>query len=396
MQKKKRLLFVIDSFCIGGAEKSLTSLLSLIDYDKYDVFVQTFKSGGAFEAYLDKRVHLLPLPKFTEFCKLSIVNQLFSFHLSYLFIRLKLALSLRTNALKNHTVSDSQIYWQTCEKAFDELPDEYDLAIGWGQGVPVKFIANKVKARKKAAWINIDYEAAGHKREEDIEHFAKADYIVSVSDKQNDNMIALFPEYKDKCRVIYDINNSSLIEKLADNATVLDDYDGLKIVTVARLHHQKGYDMAIDAAKIMKNMGIKFKWYAVGDGPIRPQLEKQIYSLGLHDEFILLGAKANPYPYMKACDIYVQASRFEGFCLTLTEARILNKLCVTTEFECVYNQMVQEKNGLVVDMNAQSIANGVERMIKDNDLRNRIYQYLKTEKKGNVEEIEKIYQLMSD
>lgn len=393
MQKKK-ILFIIDSFCIGGAEKSLTSLLSLIDYEKYDVSVQTFKSGGAFECYLDKSVHLLPLPQFTKFCTLPVSKQLLSFNLPYLFIRLKLAYSLRQNALSNHKINNAQIYWQTCEKTFDELPGEYDLAIGWGQGVPVKYVANKVKAKKKAAWINIDYEAAGHRKEEDIEHFAKVDYIVSVSDKQNENMIALFPEYKEKCRVIYDINNAALIEKMADESTALNEYDGLKIVTVARLHHQKGYDMAVDAAKILKDKGIEFKWYAVGEGPARPQLEKQIDALGLQNNFILLGAKANSYPYMKACDIYVQTSRFEGFCLTLTEARILNKLCVTTEFDCVYNQMVQEKNGLVVGVSAQSIADGIERMMNDNELRNQIAEYLKTEKKGNVEEIEKVYDLL--
>lgn len=393
MQKKK-ILFIIDSFCIGGAEKSLTSLLSLIDYEKYDVFVQTFKSGGAFECYLDKSVHLLPLPRFTKFCTLPVSKQLLSFNLSYLFIRLKLAFSLRKNALNNNRINNAQVYWQTCKKAFDELPGEYDLAIGWGQGLPVKFVANKVKAKKKAAWINTDYEAAGHTREEDIDNFAKIDYIVSVSDKQNENMIALFLEYKEKCRTIYDINNAKLIEKMADDEKVLNDYDGLKIVTVGRLNQLKGQDMAIDAAKLLKDKGIEFRWYAVGDGPARPQLEKQIKELRMEDDFVLLGAKVNPYPYMKACDIYVQTSRFEGFCLTLTEARIFNKLCVTTEFDCVYNQMIQEKNGLVVDMNAEAIAAGVERMINDTELRNQITEYLKTEKKGNAEEIAKIYELI--
>ena len=390
--KKKKVLFVINSFEIGGAEKSLVSLLDIMDYDKYDVDVLAINHGGAFRQYVDTRVNFLPIPEFVAYCNLPLSKQIFNF--KYLKYRLLLSKSLKNNSkvvVKKH---DAEIYWQSCREAFAVLPEKYDFAIGWGQGVPVKFVADKVMAKKKAVWINADYEAVGHKREDDLDNFGKVDYIVSVSDKQNENMLRLFPEYKEKCKVIYDINNAVLIEKMADESTVLDEYNGLKIVTVARLNSQKGYDMAVDAAKILKDKGIKFKWYAVGEGPLRPQLEKQIDNLKLQDDFILLGAKANPYPYMKACDVYVQTSRFEGFCLTLTEARILNKPCVTTEFECVYNQMIQEKNGLVVEMNAQSIADGILKMINDDTLRNSIVKYVRNEKKGNVEEIEKIYQLL--
>ena len=123
---------------------------------------------------------------------------------------------------------------------------------------------------------------------------------------------------------------------------------------------------------------------------------QQINDYGLNERMIVLGEKSNPYPYMKCSDLYVQTSRFEGFCLTLAEARILNKPCVTTNFDCVYNQMIQEKNGLVVEMNARASAAGIERMINDDELRNSIVEYLKTEKKGNAEEIEKVYSLFGD
>ncbi|MCM1115061.1 MAG: glycosyltransferase [Clostridium sp.] len=392
--KKKKLLFIINSFVIGGAEKSLVSLLDLIDYEKYDVDVLTINNGGEFKQFINSNVRFLPIPKFVEYCNQPVYKQILNW--KFFITRLALSKALRDNNKSISKKHDTQVYWQACEKAFDTLPDEYDLAIGWGQGVPVKFVASKVNAVKKAVWINADYEAVGHRKEDDLENFEKVDYIVSVSDTQNENMIKLFPMYREKCRTIYDINNSMLIEKMADGKKVLEDYDGLKIVTVGRLNPLKGQDMAVDAAKILKDNGVKYKWYAVGDGPARAQLEKQIKELGLENDFILLGAKANPYPYMKACDIYVQTSRFEGFCLTLAEARILNKPCITTAFECVYNQMIQEKNGLVVGISAQSIADGIERMISDDDLRNDIIAYLKTEKKGNVEEIEKFYNLIEE
>lgn len=390
---KKKVLFVINSLDCGGAEKSLVSLLSLFDYSNYEIDLLLFRSGGFFEELLDERVHVLPLPKFNQFCNMSLKEQIKTLNLQFLFTRLRLAKALRKNKKSKNSSHEAEVYWQNCQDAFEPLTKIYDLAIGWGQGLPVKYVSTKVNSKKKAVWINADYEAVGHRRKDDLVNFSKIDYIVSVSDSQNEKMKRVFPEYVDKCITIYDINNADLIEKMAGMDNVLTDYSGLKIVTAGRYNQCKGYDMAIDACKILVDKGYDIHWFAVGDGPERINLEKQIKDSKLEERFILLGAQANPYKYMKATDIYVQTSRSEGFCLTLAEARILNKPCVTTEFDCVYNQMIQEKNGLVVEMNAQAIAAGVERMINDDELRNSIVEYLKTEKKGNAEEIEKVYEL---
>ena len=392
--EKKKILFIVNSLGLGGAEKSLVSLLPLFDYSKYDVDLLLFREGGMFRELVDKHVNVLPLPNYIVFSNQPLVKELLSFNLRYINTRFKLAKALRDNAKLSDKKHDAEVYWQCCKDAFENLYGEYDLAIGWGQGVPVKYVANKVTANKKAVWINADYEAVGHKREDDLENFSKVDYIVSVSDKQTENMKSVFPEYSNKCVTVYDVNNADLIQQMADKEDVLSDFDGIKIVTVGRYNQVKGYDLAIDACKILVDKGYNIRWYAVGEGPFRNDMEKQIDNLKLKDNFILLGAKANPYPYVKAADVYVQTSRFEGFCLSLAEARILNKPCVTTEFECVYNQMIQEKNGLVVDMNAQAVADGVERMINDDEFRNSVIEYLKTEKKGNTEEIEKVYNLI--
>ncbi|MGN1419422.1 MAG: glycosyltransferase [Acutalibacteraceae bacterium] len=391
--KKKSVLFVINSFGLGGAEKSLVSLLPLFDYEKYDVDVMVLSKGGIFDSLVDERVHRLELLPFLKFCTLPLSKQLLSFQFKFLFARLRLALMLKMNAKSKNKKHDAQIYWQCCKNCFDSPEKEYDLAIGWGQGVPVKYVSTKVRAKKKAVWINADYTAAGHKREDDLENFSKVDTIVSVSKALNEQMKKVFPEYEEKMRVIYDIQNAQLIEKMADAEKVFENEKRLKIVTAGRLNRVKGYDIAVDTCKILKEKGYDLVWYAVGEGPERGRLEKQITQNGMQDTFVLLGAKANPYPYMKNADIYVQTSRFEGYCLTLAEARILNTPCVTTEFECVYNQMIDEKNGLVVKINPQSVADAVSRLIEDKQLYQSIQAYLKTEKKGNTEEIEKVYEL---
>ena len=133
----------------------------------------------------------------------------------------------------------------------------------------------------------------------------------------------------------------------------------------------------------------------VGGGDSAP-IEKEIAQYGIRDCFTLLGAKANPYPYMNAADIYVQTSKFEGYCLTLAEARMLNIPCVTTNFDVVYAQMVNGENGLVVEMNAEAVADGIIRLATDQELYQHIRSYQEREKKGNVEEIEKVYELLGE
>ena len=107
-------------------------------------------------------------------------------------------------------------------------------------------------------------------------------------------------------------------------------------------------------------------------------------------------SKDNPYTFMNYCDIYVQSSRFEGYCLTLSEARILNKPIVSTNFDVVHNQLFNERNGLIVEMNGNSIAEGVLRLIQNNELTDRLITNLEKEKKGNTEEIEKLYQIIEE
>ena len=126
-----------------------------------------------------------------------------------------------------------------------------------------------------------------------------------------------------------------------------------------------------------------------------PLYSRQISEYALTKNVILVGATDNPYVYMKNADIYVQTSRFEGYCLTLGEARILNTPVISTKFDVVYNQLVDGENGLIVDMKPKAIAEAIERLSKDSVLQEHIVDNLKKEKKGNIEEIEKLYNLLN-
>lgn len=390
----KKLLFMINSFECGGAEKSLVSLLNELDFNQYQVFIQVINRGGMFENLLPDGVTILPELEYERFCKKTIVQQIFSNNLKFLKARVWTAWELRKNARYGKPLHDTQAYWKRSEQAFDMLKEEYDVAIAWGQGTPTHFIANKVRAKKKIAWINADYEAVGHNAEFDLEIYGQYQIIVCVSNELSLKMQKAFPVYAEKIRTIYDINNEDLIVRMSKEVVNDINTRGVVIVTVGRLVKQKGYDIAINAASSLKKKNIDFTWYIIGEGPERRELEKRIREYHLENNFVLLGAKKNPYPYMRMANVYVQTSKSEGFCITLAEARILNRPCVTTAFDTAYDQIIQGKNGLIVAMNAESVADGIWKMLNDPKLYFRIQKYQESEKKGNKEEIEKFYELL--
>lgn len=346
----KKILFMINSMGVGGAEKSLSSLLNLFDYQRYDVYLQMINRGGTFEKLLPPQVKILPSIPYFQFCGLPLVKQLTAGNIRFLKARLAVSEQLRKNDRAGKPLHATQVLWNGARNAFDPLPGAYDVAIAWGQGTPTHFVAEKVNAAKKIAWVNADYEGVGFDRGFDREIYGRYDYISCVSEQLSEKFREVFPEYAEKVVTVYDINSEKPIRSMAEEPADLPSLHGTVITTVGRLVTQKGYDIAIEAAHILKERGADFTWMVCGEGPERKMLEEKIGQYGLQKDFILLGVQANPYPYMKAGDIYVQTSRFEGYCLTLTEARILNRPCVATNFDVVYDQMVQGENGLVVEM----------------------------------------------
>lgn len=307
--------------------------------------------------------------------------------------RLKYSVTIRQKKCSN--AQKARIYWENISKVIENNPKTYDIAISYAQGVPTFYVAEKVKAKKKFAWVNVSYRLERKDQEFQKKFYDQYDKIVAVSDSAKEVLTETFPMYSKKIEVIYDINDPQFIANMAEIGDDYDDdFDGLRILTIGRLAHQKGYDFAMEACKKLKDQGIHFRWYALGKGPLKEEIEQMIKENNLEEHFVLLGVKANPYPFIKNADIYVQTSRFEGFGLAIAEARMLNVPVVTTRFDAVFNQMIDGKNGLVVDMKVEAIVDGIKRVIGEKGLREEIIKYLQVEKKGNVEELEKFYQLI--
>ena len=388
---KQKLLFVIDSLECGGAEKSLVSLLSLLDYRRYDVHLLMFSPTGMYLSLLPEQVNILPELPYMRYCREGGRPKL-----RWCLSRVQTALWLRMQP-KYHgsRLHSSQIYWKYVSPALAPLPGIYDAAIAWGQGNPVPYVAEKVQAKRKIAFINADYEAIGYNKWFDRPYYEACDWIAAVSAKLCDTIGGVYPDLRDRMRTIYDIRNQSLTEQMSMAFQPYTKEDGVPVLaTVGRMAVQKGYDLAVGSGVLLKARGIPFRWYLIGDGPEYSRICTLIETSGLSDRMFAVGAKENPYPYVKHADVYVQTSRTEGYCLTLSEARGLHTPPVSTNFELVHEHIRNGENGLIVEMTPEAIADGIETMLRNDALRESIRQTLSRERVGNEEEIEKFYELL--
>lgn len=392
--KKKRLLVVIESLVCAGAEKSLISFLSTLDYSRFEVDLQLFKYGGEFEQFLPEEVRLLPPFEYTQFIEKSVFQQFLTLDIPKLKARWGYSIAIRQG--QTFHVDKARLYWKHIARCLPTPKKEYDIAIAYSQGIPTFYVAEKVNAPIKMSWVNAIYHLKGFNKDFQENFYASMNHIVTVSDSAYSVFQEVYPQFASKMVVIWDMLDAQFIKKLSHVKTVTSINRNIpSLLTIGRLNkYSKGYDISLEACKILKERGINFKWYAIGRGPYKEEMEEYIAANNLQDTFILLGTTSNPYPYIKDCTLYVQTSRHEGYGLSIAEARILNRPVVTTEFDAVYNQMVPGKNGLVVKQDSEAVADAIENLLKDKDLYDSIVTYQQQEKKGNQEEIEKFYQLV--
>ncbi|MDG0791777.1 glycosyltransferase [Cohnella ginsengisoli] len=393
---KTSILFVMNKLTVGGAEKALISLLETIDYSKYDVDLFLFKHEGLFMNKLPPQVHLLPEPPlyayFDMSIKKAIMGALKKGKPLLAIFRVLVGYLFRTD--KRPAVRE-QRSWKYVSHALPKLTKNYHVAIGYLEKNPIYYIIDKVNAARKLGYVHNDYNKLGMDPELDKKYFAKLNFIVTVSEECGSVLKERFPQYADKVRVIQNIVSAEVIRRMAaEKAEWNENGDtAFRIVSVGRLNEQKGFDLAVEACKLLRDAGCDLKWYVIGEGEERGKLEALIKQKGLENNFILLGLRENPYPYVKEADIYVQPSRFEGKSIAIDEAKILHKPIVVTDFSTVRDQIASERNGLIVKMNAQAISEGVRRLLEDAGLRAAFASRLAEETLGTESEIKKLYQL---
>ena len=396
----KKVLFVISALTTGGAEKSLVNLLNLLNYSKYKVDLLLFKHEGIFMKQVPQEVNILSIPDtlkyaFTSldsdgFRKIPSLNAGFRRYLGTAYTRLR---------YYSNTNRGKQIRWNTFYRnAIKDLPGEYDVAISYMHGEAMYYVADKVHAKKKVTWVHNDYNADGFDREIDRPYFAKFDRIVSISDECVKIFSDIFPDFADKTICIPNLTAASLIKKLALDF-LPNEYKEVRatepdktiLLSIGRLSSQKGFDVAIQTAKVMQDQNINFIWYIIGQGELKERLQKQIIDAQVENKVILLGIRENPYPYFYYCDIVVQPSRYEGKSVVLDEAKILAKPVVVSNYDTVKDQIIEGSEGIVVPLEPYQIAGAIIDLLNNPNKRLQLSDYLQKHEYGNEDLIEMYY-----
>ena len=367
MDRKKRVLFFIDSLTCGGAEKSLISLLPLLDYSKVQVDLMLVERGGVFEQYVptDVNVTSLNCPK------------TFGFRCSLLWFSILLRILKKRHG--------AEVRWMAMRGVYEKLEKEYDVAIAYQQGFPTYYVAQKVKAKRKLAWVNADLKCAGYRETYNRRFYDLYDKVIPVSDVLCEMMGKRGYVDAAKLLTIYDIINVDLIKRMSVEKVERLSNHAITIVTTGRLVPPKNHVLAVETAALLKENGLDFVWYFVGEGSERTHIEELIDQYTLRGHVQLVGMTPNPYPYMVMADVYVQTSSFEGFGLTLNEARILHRPVVSTNFPVVYNQIRDGENGLIAEMNPESVAEKIMMILNDESLRDRLIEGTKQEVNTTIE-----------
>jgi glycosyltransferase involved in cell wall biosynthesis len=274
---------------------------------------------------------------------------------------------------------------------------EYDTVIAFMEGQPIYYAVTKVKSKNKIGFIHGDYTAMGLNKEFDRAFIGKLNALCTVSESCKTALDNTFPEYSNRFHVVYNIISSTFMREMAkEQADFEDDFSGMRVLSIARLSHQKGLDIALPAIAALKKKEIRFKWYIIGIGPEKENLDAKIQELGIGDYVRFMGERSNPYPYLKACDIYLQPSRFEGKSIAVDEAMVMCRPILLTDFSTASDQIDSGKNGLIVPMDSEGVAGGLEDLLLNEEKRAEFSAALAKCDYTNENEINKLYALICE
>ena len=273
--------------------------------------------------------------------------------------------------------------------------ETYDLAISFL--TPHYYVAQKVKAKKKIAWIHTDYGIVATDRESQMNMWDAYDWIASISERVTEGFLNTFPELENKILLIPNIMPVRYMDSMAKAFSVEQEMqsDGsIRLLSVGRFCSAKNFDNVPDICKKLREKGLNVKWYLIGFGGDESLIRRKIIDAGMQDSVIILGKKENPYPYIAACDLYVQPSRYEGKCVSVIEAQILHKPVVITNYPTSGSQLRDGYDGIIVPMDNEGCAEGIAAVIENKQLQNLLAENTAKQDCTNAGEIEKLYKLI--
>ena len=371
----KKILFVMNTMGRAGAERALIALMNTLPREEYDISLLSLINRGEMFQEVPEHVHILNRkPKPRSVLSLSGQLALIGTTVKCFFYRFR-GFGLSGYLLRNlkaqmgHQIHLDKLLWRVIARGTPAPEEEYDLAVAYLEGASTYFVADAVRAKKKASFVHIDYQKAGYSPALDLDAYDKIDQVFSVSREAGESFLKVYPEHREKLTLFRNIIDAARIQDLSRQDIPADcpfsaSRAAYKLVTVGRLNYQKGYDIAIPALKLLRDRGLDIDWFILGEGSLERELRGQIRELGLSEHFFLLGTRQNPYPYIRQGDLYIHATRFEGKSIAIEEAQVLGKAIIASDCTGNREQITPGENGILIPLSAENIADSIEALLK--------------------------------
>ena len=369
---KKKIIFVISRMSIGGSQKSLVNALCSLDYDYYDVtlFVRENKTELISELPTDVKVIVNTNKRRFEHTPYTL----------FLYFLISFFVLIGKKNLANQFGIRSRDYIVKRKSNYEKkhykeiLNQKYDIAISYLQGYTCKFTYDCVTADRMICFFHNSTDALPDIHKEYLKRF---DNVVVISEETKDFLSKRYPEINDRILVIKNlINIEDIIEK-SKKKTINRENGITYLCTCGRMSPEKGFDLAKDAASLLKKQNYNFRWFFVGDGPEMRKIKKETEEHSFSEIILFLGSQENPYPWIAQCDIYIQPSYEEAQGLTMMEAQILNKPIVSTRTVGAKTIIFDYKTGILCDINAEALCDSIARLIDDKALCNQLTENTK-------------------
>ena len=377
---RKSIAFVMGKMVLGGAERALINMLKFFDYDHYQVTLWICGEEPGNTDYIHKGVRIRHIQ--SEFGFESVADAA---------DRTEKTISpnekiqkIKARALAKVNKSDDAKNMHYFSQSLSKLTSEqYDCVIayrGWDASI-LRVAFHRLNARKYIIWMHNDTFDTSFPFPD---YYQKAERIFCVSKTIKQHMLEKYPRLDaKKLDVFYKIIDEGDIKTKAEQpCDIVIQHPAL--LSVGRLSWEKGFEMIPEIAFLLRQRGYNFHWYIIGEGYKRRDIEPKIKEYGVEDRVSLLGAKDNPYPYFKNCDIFVQTSITEGYCITTAEAKVFCKPVVTTNLPVMHEQFIDHENGIIAnEITAASLADGIKELFTNQKLKNRIESQLESEQHKN-------------
>lgn len=402
---KPHILINMHYLEIGGAETALIGLLNALDPKRVDVDLFLHDHRGEMMQFIPEWVNVLPPIKEYTMLERPIKELVNRGHWLIAAARLWAKYVSKKAYKKSHScLPNASVFHYMAKYTTSLLPRinpnvTYDLAISFL--TPHQITLQKINARKRIAWIHTDYTKIWVDADDELPVWSKYDYIASISPDVTKTFLQTFPTLANTNKIveIENILSPTFVRRRADIEDVegeLNKYGGVKLLSIGRFSEAKNYDNVPDICRRMVKEGVDVKWFIIGFGGDEQLIRRKIEEAGMQEHVIILGKRSNPYPYIKACDIYVQPSRYEGKSVTVREAQMLCKPVVVTNYPTASSQIKNGIDGVIVPMDNEGCAKGLAEVITDKALQGRLVDYLKTHDYGNEREVDKVYRIAEE